>query len=298
MISKKTVLITGCSNGGIGSALARTFHHRGWHVFATARDTSKMSELNGLSDLTQLTLDLVKSDDIKVVAEHVSKLAQGKLDCLVNNAGRNHFMPILDEDLDVVKDLFQINFYGPLALTQAFVPLLTASEGMAVYITSISGYVSNKYMGTYAASKRSLEIVADTLRHEIAPFGVGVLEVVTGDVKTNGQTYLGDIKLPPDSWYKSQEDDITNMAQGKGGFPKMETDDYATGVVNEIINRTTGRFWYGNNADLVRITTTATDVPQSVIASRIISRRVTHLLTKPTQDAVTLTGTGLDAFGQ
>lgn len=149
MISKKTVLITGCSNGGIGSALAKVFHQRGYHVFATARDTSKMSELSELSDLTQLTLDVIKSDDIKSVVEEVTKLTGGKLDCLINNAGRNHFMPILDEDLDVVKDLFQINFYGPLALTQAFAPLLIATKGVAVYITSVSGYLNIPYMGKY-----------------------------------------------------------------------------------------------------------------------------------------------------
>ncbi|KAK8047544.1 hypothetical protein PG996_015608 [Apiospora saccharicola] len=280
MISNKTVLITGCSNGGIGSALARIFHQRGYHVFATARDTSKMSELSELSDVTQLTLDVVKSDDIKSVVEQVTKLTGGKLDCLVNNAGRNHFMPILDEDLDVVKDLFQINFYGPLALTQAFAPLLIAAKGMAVYITSISGYINVPYMGTYAASKRSLELVAETLRLELAPFGVDVLEVVTGGVKTNGQTYFGDFKLPEDSLYKSQEQLIASRAQGKEGYPRMETDVYATKVVDQILERATGRFWCGNGAEQTRDGTTATQVPQSLM------------------DAGAVMGTGLDALGK
>ncbi|KAK7911038.1 hypothetical protein PG985_013519 [Apiospora marii] len=282
MTSKKTVLITGCSNGGIGSALARVFHQRGYHVFATARDPSKMSDLSDLSsdDITQLTLDVVKSGDIQAAVEHVAKLTGGKLDCLVNNAGRNHFMPILDEDLDVVKDLFQINFYGPLALTQAFAPLLIAAKGMAVYITSISGYVTIPYMGTYAASKRSLEIVADTLRLELAPFGVNVLEVVTGGVKTNGQTYFGDFQLPPDSLYKSQERVIANRAQGGDGMPRVETADYAGKVVDEVLKRTTGRFWCGSHVEAVRESTTATAVPQSAM------------------DAGAVIGCGLDALGK
>lgn len=68
---------------------------------------------------------------------------------LINNAGRNHFMPILDEDLDAVRNLFEINFYGPLAITQAFAPLLIRAKGLAVFITSISGYVNVPYMGKY-----------------------------------------------------------------------------------------------------------------------------------------------------
>ncbi|KAK8067214.1 hypothetical protein PG997_013961 [Apiospora hydei] len=279
MISKKTVLITGCSNGGIGSTLARLFHQRGYHVFATVRDPSKMSHLStelSSDSLTLLTLDVVKPPS----SRSLNLLTGGKLDCLVNNAGRNHFMPILDEDLDVVKDLFQINFYGPLALTQAFAPLLIAAKGMAVYITTIFGYLNVPYMGTYAASKRSLEIVADTLRLELAPFGVDVLEVVTGGVKTQGQTYFGDFKLPVDSLYKSLEDIIAGRAQGKDGFPRIEAVDYATTVVDEIVKRTTGRIWCGNNADVVRSSTTATAVPQSAM------------------DAGAVMGCGLDALGK
>ncbi|OTA62238.1 NAD(P)-binding protein [Hypoxylon sp. EC38] len=195
MASKETVLITGCSDGGIGSALATVFQKRGLHVFATARDPSKMSSLKGLPDVTLLKLDVVKSDDIKAAVEAVTKHTGGTLNYLVSNAGRNHFMPILDEDLDKVRDLFEINFYGPIALTQAFAPLLIKAKGMVAYVTSISGYINVPYMGTYAATKRSLELVAETLRLEIAPFGVGVIEIITGAVKTLGQTYFGDLKL-------------------------------------------------------------------------------------------------------
>lgn len=147
MTPKQTVLITGCSDGGIGSALALALQQRGLHVFATARDSSKMSDLQGVPDVTMLTLDVAKTDDIKAAVEVVMKQTGGTLDYLVNNAGRNHFMPILDEDLDTVRNLFEINFYGPLAITQAFSPLLIKAKGMAVYITSISGYINVPFMG-------------------------------------------------------------------------------------------------------------------------------------------------------
>ncbi|KAI1800745.1 putative hydroxybutyrate dehydrogenase [Daldinia bambusicola] len=280
MGSGETVLITGCSDGGIGSELAIVLQQSGFHVFATARDPSKMSNLSGLHNVTLMTLDVVKSADIKAAVEAVSKETGGTLNYLINNAGRNHFMPILDEDLDAVRNLFEINFLGPIALTQAFAPLLIKAKGMAVYITSISGYLNIPYMGTYSASKRSLEIAAETLRLELAPFGVDVLEVVTGGVKTMGQTYFGDFQLPEQSLYKSVEDTVAMRAQGNEGMPRMETREYATAVVEAIKKRTTGRFWYGNNADQIKMSTTATSVPQSAI------------------DAGAVINTGLDRLGK
>lgn len=124
------------------------------------------------------------------------------------------------------------------------------------------------HKGTYAASKRSLEIVAETVRLELAPFGVGVLEVVTGGVKTRGQTYFGGFKLPEQSLYKNIEDVIANRAQGQDGMPRMEAAEYAAVIADQITKRTTGRFWYGTNAESTRISTTATTVPQSAMVSR------------------------------
>lgn len=124
-----------------------------------------------------------------------------------------------------------------------------------------------KFKGTYAASKRSLELAAETLRLELSPFGVDVLEVVTGGVKTRGQTYFGDFKLPEESLYKNIEDIIASRAQGKDELPRMEAVEYAAGVADQIKSRATGRFWYGNNAESTRMSTTATAVPQAAMVN-------------------------------
>lgn len=147
MSSRETVLITGCSDGGIGSELAIVFQECGFHVFATARNPSKMSKLRDLPNVTLLTLDVVKPTDTKAAVEAVSKETGGSLNYFISNAGRNHFMPILDEDLDTVRNIFEINLVAPISLTQAFAPLLIKAKGMAVYITSISGYLNIPYMG-------------------------------------------------------------------------------------------------------------------------------------------------------
>ncbi|CAH0034019.1 unnamed protein product [Clonostachys rhizophaga] len=255
-MSKQTILITGCSDGGIGSALAIVFQKRGFHVFASARDPTKMSTLKDLPNITLLTLDVH-------VVDTISEKTNGTLDFLISNAGRNHFMPILDEDLDTVRNLFEINFFAPIALAQAFAPLLIKAKGMAVFIASTAGYLNIPYMGTYSASKRGMEVVADTLRFELAPFGVDVLEVVTGGVKSRGQTYFGDFKLS--SLYKKIESTVANRAQGGDGMPRMDTEEYAAAVSDAILKRTTGRFWCGQHADQVRMGTTAVEVPQEAM---------------------------------
>ncbi|ROV92533.1 hypothetical protein VSDG_06699 [Cytospora chrysosperma] len=169
----------------------------------------------------------VKPADIKAAVELVTKQTGGIFNYL---------------DLDVVRNLLEINFYGPLAITQAFAPLLIKAKGMAVFITSVFGYINVPFMGTYAASKRSLELAAETLRLGLAPFGADVLEVVTGGVQSKGQTYFDDFKLPEQSLYKSIENVIASRAQGKDQLFRIETAGYANAVADKIASRTTGRF--------------------------------------------------------
>jgi 1-acylglycerone phosphate reductase len=146
----ETVLVTGCSDGGIGSALALSFQQRGFHVFATARDTTKMSKLKDLANVTLLTLDVTDSKIIQAAVDAVAEKTGGALDYLVNNAGHNHFMPILDENIEETKDLFNTNVWGPLAVTQAFSPLVIKAEGSFVFVTSIAGYGTTPWMGKFS----------------------------------------------------------------------------------------------------------------------------------------------------
>ena len=149
MSSKKSVLITGCSDGGIGSGLALAFHARGFHVFATARNPSKMSALAKLSNMTLLTLDVEEPAHIAVAVAAVQSGADNKLDVLINNSGRNHFSPVLDIDLQEARRIFDVNFWGALSVIQAFSPLVVKARGTIVSVTSAAGHVNVPYMGLY-----------------------------------------------------------------------------------------------------------------------------------------------------
>lgn len=149
MASTKSVLVTGCSDGGLGSALALTFAQRGLLVFATARSTAKMTKLANLPNVRLLTLDITKPEDVRAAVASVKKETGGSLDFLINNAGQARYMPMLDESPDVgpAKDLFELNVWSQLRMVQEFAPLLMEAKGTAVYTSSLSGYLNNPYMG-------------------------------------------------------------------------------------------------------------------------------------------------------
>ncbi len=139
-MSPKSILITGTSAGGIGSALAFTFQKQGYLVFATARSPSKIDqELVDLPNVEVLTLDVTSTSSIASAVEAVKTKTSGTLDVLLNNSGGGYLMPLIDLDLDAAKAVFEVNLWGLLAMTKAFAPLLVKSKGTVVNISSIGG---------------------------------------------------------------------------------------------------------------------------------------------------------------
>lgn len=130
---QKYVLITGCSAGGIGDAIAQIFHEQNYHVFATARNPSKISQaLSDADNVTVLTLDVLSNASIINAVENVAKATAGRLDVLVNNSGRGMIAPGLDAPIEEGRNLFDLNFWAPFAMVQAFAPLLIKAKGCIV----------------------------------------------------------------------------------------------------------------------------------------------------------------------
>ena len=143
----KSVLITGCSAGGIGFALVEAFQKRGLHIFATARNPSKMSQLKELPNVTLLSLDPTSTVSVQTAVETVHAKTGGMLDYLVNNAGQTITMPTLDFDIETAKEMYDINVWGMVRVTQEFAPFLVAAKGTLVSISSISSSVITPWIG-------------------------------------------------------------------------------------------------------------------------------------------------------
>ncbi|KAJ6015718.1 hypothetical protein N7540_010309 [Penicillium herquei] len=182
--NRKSVLITGCSPGGIGNALAREFHHNGLRVLATARKTETISDLKELG-IETLSLVVDDLESVKACRTQVETLLGDKgLDYLVNNAGRNYTVPAMEAELHEIRQTFETNFFAVITMCQTFVPLLIKAKGTIVQIGSIAGIIPYVFGSVYNASKAALHSFSDTLRVELAPYGVHVTTVVTGGVQS------------------------------------------------------------------------------------------------------------------
>jgi 1-acylglycerone phosphate reductase len=147
-IQKNTVLITGCSTGGIGWAMAKRFHQRGYYVFATARDPDRAADLAELGDdIEILKLDVTDTKTIAHCKEIVSKRTGGRLDVLVNNAGVEFNSPLLDTDITEAKRLYDVNVWGLLAMVQSFAPLLIEAKGVVFNQSSIDEALNMVWAG-------------------------------------------------------------------------------------------------------------------------------------------------------
>lgn len=186
----KHIVITGTSSG-IGFASVRYLIDRGFFVFGCVRTESDAEELRKAypKQFSPLVFDLIDEEAIHQSAAEVKDHLDGKaLFGLVNNAAAVVSGPITHISKADMMYQFEVNTFGPLNLCQAYFPLLRGAEGQQpgriVNVTSLSGEIAMPFLGPYSASKRALMSMTHTLRREFYPYGVDVIEVVPGRVKT------------------------------------------------------------------------------------------------------------------
>lgn len=207
---ERTVLITGCSSG-IGRAAANAFLDEEWTVYATARNPADIQTL-GEAGADINSLDVTDQDDVDRVVDRIVE-EDGRIDCLVNNAGYGQHGPLEDITPELVDSQFDVNVVGPHRLNRAVLPhMREREEGTIVNVSSVAGRIATPGMGVYAASKFALEGYSDTLRAEVAPFGVDVALVEPGPVETSFRERVGEQinrldRTPAYEYiYKMQED--------------------------------------------------------------------------------------------
>lgn len=180
-MSTRTVLVTGAGRG-IGRAIAVRLARSGWRVYGGVRTDVAAKELAEDSELiTPVELDVTVPDHLV----ELDRVLPERLDALVNNAGVAVPGPIETLTRTDMHRQFEVNVFGPLALTRAVLPRLRRARGRVVFISSINGRVSFPFTGMYNASKYAIEAVADCLRVELRPFGVQVALVEPGVIDTD-----------------------------------------------------------------------------------------------------------------
>ena len=260
-MSRKTVLITGCSDGGLGAALAIAFHNtNNWRVLATSRNPKKMASLTALG-IETLALDVQSDSSLKACVETVSKMAQ--LDMLINNAGGGYTMPVSDLSIAETKSLFDLNVFSVLSTIQAFLPLLLANPNGALLVnhTSVASVTAGPFQGPYSASKAALASFSEAMRLELAPFGIKVIDLKTARVHSNffGNVTANDrsVTLPEGSIYNVAKDTVESLLRGEPLHTEaMDAHVWAKKVVGDLTQKNPPNVvWRGMAATLVWVGT-------------------------------------------
>jgi len=186
------IVITGVSSG-IGYDAARYLIERGYHVFGSVRKQADAERVQGElgKQFTPLLFDVTDEVGVQTaVSQMKSILGSQGLTALVNNAGISTPGPLMHLPIDDLRQQLEINVVSVLNITQALLPLLGAqknssiSAGRIINISSVSGKIAYPFMGAYAASKHALEAMSDSLRRELMLYGIDVILIQPGTVKT------------------------------------------------------------------------------------------------------------------
>ncbi|KAL7787151.1 NAD(P)-binding protein [Trichoderma ceciliae] len=258
MAAKRTVLISGCSDGSLGSELALAFHRNGWRVFASARNLAKLKQAEA-AGLEIVRLDTTSDESIAACVAQVADLTGGSLDALVNNAGAGYSMPVMDLDIAQTRQLFELNVFSLITVTRAFFPLLLKSSGGGLVVNNTScmalPHASMPFSGAYNASKAAAANFSEVLRLELAPFGIKVTNLVTGSVKSTFHANAPHTSLPPDSIYNVAKEAVEKWMSGaEATATGADPVEWAEGVVKDLSKTNPPLWvWRGKHATAARI---------------------------------------------
>jgi NAD(P)-dependent dehydrogenase (short-subunit alcohol dehydrogenase family) len=189
----KVTLVTGASSG-IGKATAWQLLEDGYTVYAAARRVDRLKELEARGSRT-LELDVTQDDSVQIAVAHI-KCEAGRLDVLVNNAGYGSYGALEDVPLEEAKRQFEVNVFGLARLTQLVLPLMRQQQsGKIVNVSSIGGKIYEPLGGWYHATKFAVEGLSDSLRLELKPFGIDVIIIEPGPIKTEWGSIATDTLL-------------------------------------------------------------------------------------------------------
>ncbi len=249
----KTVLITGCSSG-YGLETARHFHAKGWKVIATMR--APRTDLLPLSTrMCVLPLDVTRPDSIQRTLE-----AAGPIDVLVNNAGLGLFGAFEATPMATVRDIFETNTFGTMAMTQAVLPQFRARRsGLVINVTSSTTLAPMPLVAAYTASKTAIEGFTASLAFELDAFDVRVKLVEPGYAPTTRFTANGTERMQgliPEAYVPYAQSVFAALGQPQAVTTELDVAE----AVWVAANDTSPRLRYAAGADAVALAARLTKV--------------------------------------
>ena len=253
---EKVALVTG-SSSGIGFETSLALARDGFYTFATMRDVSKGDKLMEISKKENLMIDIIeldvnKEDSIKNTVQNIMEKKQ-RIDLLVNNAGWGLWGSVEDVSVDEFKTQFETNFFAIIRMIQEVLPIMRKqNSGDIVNISSVAGRIGFPISPAYISSKFALEGLSESLRFELMPFGINVIIIEPGVIKTN---FFEPIKLAKKAENTDVYRDITakvvsgvKMMAQMGTEPKVVADTIIQAIKAE---KPLPRYVVGNDASML-----------------------------------------------
>lgn len=237
--NKPVILITGCSNGGIGHALAKEFADNKCLVVATSRKRVTMSDLEHDTRFELMELDVRSDESVDSVVKRVVDIF-GKVDVLVNNAGVLCVGPLAEVPLSAVQDTYDTNVFGTLRMIQAVVPhMASRRRGKIVNVGSVTALAPTPWSGAYTSSKSALHSLTDTMRLELKLLGIDTITVVPGAIKSNiansaSATYG---RMPEWKLFKPFEAAIRERVDFSQRGKATPSEEFANKVVSQVLKK-------------------------------------------------------------
>ena len=250
---EKVALVTG-SSSGIGLETSLSLARNGFHTFATMRDLNKDAEIKEVVRKENLNVEILQLDvdNEESVNEVINTIMERKdrIDVLINNAGYGMWGTVEDVSINEFKEQFETNFFSIIRLIHRVAPIMRKqNSGNIVNISSVAGRIGFPVSPAYISSKFALEGLSESLRFELMPFGVNVIIIEPGVIKTN---FFDSMKLAEKSQQDSTYKDITEkvisgvkMMAEMGTHPKEVADTVIKALKEE---KPLPRYVVGNDA--------------------------------------------------
>ncbi|XP_050205337.1 short-chain dehydrogenase ptmH-like [Mercurialis annua] len=235
----KVVLVTGCAKGGIGYEYCKALAEQNCQVVASdiPQRIDDMLDLKSEKNIEIIALDVTSNESVSSAVDYIIS-KYGKIDVLINNAGIGSTGPLAELSLDTIRKAWEINTLGQLRLVQNIVPYMASKrKGIIVNVGSVVGLVPTPWAGSYCASKAGVHAMSHTLRVELKPFGINVVLVIPGAIRSNfGSATLE--KLGNSDWklYKDFKDSIAKRANSSQGSKSTDASIFARHVVKKVLS--------------------------------------------------------------
>jgi len=250
----KVALVTG-SSSGIGLETCLALARDGFHTFASMRDTKKAAALQEAAKKENLSIEVIELDVDKEnsIKSAVAKVMSdsGRIDVLVNNAGYGLFGSLEDVPIEDFKKQFETNLFGIIILIQQVAPIMrNQGDGFIVNISSVAGRIGFPSSSAYISSKFALEGLSESLRYELGPFGVKVIIIEPGVVKTPFFSSMKVVEPKPDSPYKEITDKIISAVKMMAELGTLPVEVAKTVVKSINDKESLPRYLVGNDASM------------------------------------------------